>query len=116
MVVSYSPATNKLTLLDAYPILKVDELLEVVKYNTFSTPNPKGTRHQIPITESRRPPTAFKTCGRLYWFCHLPVGVTNGVDCFRRKMDHLIENNIWTDVGIMSQLTQKCCFVFFTTV
>ncbi|GFX62023.1 retrovirus-related Pol polyprotein from transposon opus [Trichonephila clavipes] len=67
MVVDYSQTINKYTLLDAYPLPKIEE-------------------------DSERHYTAFETCGKLYQFLCVPFGVTNGVACFQRVIDKIIED------------------------
>ncbi|GFY16815.1 retrovirus-related Pol polyprotein from transposon opus [Trichonephila clavipes] len=67
MVVDYSQTINKHTLLDAYPLPKIEE-------------------------DSERHYTAFEACGKLYQFLHVPFGVTNGVACFQRVIDKIIED------------------------
>ncbi|GFV21941.1 retrovirus-related Pol polyprotein from transposon opus [Trichonephila clavipes] len=66
MVVDYSQTINKYTLL-AY--------------------------HQIPIQDSERHYAAFEACGKLYQFLRVPFGVTNGVACFQRVIDKIIEDD-----------------------
>ncbi|GFU66208.1 retrovirus-related Pol polyprotein from transposon opus, partial [Trichonephila clavipes] len=65
MVVDYSQTINKYTLLDAYPLPKIEE---------------------------RETYTAFEACGKLYQFLRVPFGVTNGVACFQRVIDKIIED------------------------
>ncbi|GFX03587.1 retrovirus-related Pol polyprotein from transposon opus [Trichonephila clavipes] len=67
MVVDYSQTINKYTLLDAYPLPKIEE-------------------------DSERHYTAFEACGKLYQFLRVPFGVTNGVACFQRVIDKIIED------------------------
>ncbi|GFX40244.1 retrovirus-related Pol polyprotein from transposon opus [Trichonephila clavipes] len=67
MVVDYSQTINKYTLLDVYPLPKIEEDSE---------------RHYI----------AFEACGKLYHFLRVPFGVTNGVACFQRVIDKIIED------------------------
>ncbi|GFY06659.1 retrovirus-related Pol polyprotein from transposon opus [Trichonephila clavipes] len=66
MVVDYSQTINKYTLLDAYPLPKIEE-------------------------DSERHYKAFEACGKLYQFLRVPFGVTNGVACFQRVIDKIIE-------------------------
>ena len=47
--------------------------------------------NQLVVPEEDRPYTAFEACGGLYQFCRVPFGVTNGVPCFQRIMDQLVE-------------------------
>ncbi|GFW25287.1 putative retrovirus-related pol polyprotein from transposon opus [Trichonephila clavipes] len=67
MVVDYSQTINKYTLLDAYPLPKIEE-------------------------DSKRHYTAFEACGKLYQFLRVPFGVTNGAACFQRVIDKIIED------------------------
>nr|VZI48276.1 unnamed protein product [Spirometra erinaceieuropaei] len=91
MVVDYSQTINRYTLLDAYPSPRIDEMVErIANYDTYSTLDLKSAYHQIPIRVKERPYTAFEACGRLYHFCRIPFGVTNGVACFQRTIDDII--------------------------
>ena len=65
----------------------------MAQYAVFSTFDLKSAYHQIPITESDRPFTAFEACGRLYQFTRIPFGVTNGVAAFQRSMNDFIDKN-----------------------
>jgi len=44
------------------------------------------------VTEDRAH-TAFEADGKLYQYCRLPFGVTNGVSCFQRIIDSVIADN-----------------------
>ena len=57
----------------------------------FSTLDLKSAYHQIPLCPADRPFTAFEADGKLYQYTRLPFGVTNGVPCFQRIVDNLIE-------------------------
>ena len=92
MVIDYSQTINKFTFLDAYPIPRVDDIInKVSQYTVFSTIDLKSAYHQIPILDSEKPFTAFEACGKLYQFCRIPFGVTNGVPCFQKTIDWIIE-------------------------
>ena len=55
----------------------------------------KSAYHQVPIKESDRKFTGFEANGRLYQFCRIPFGVTNGVAAFQRAMDNFVyEENL----------------------
>ncbi|GFW95732.1 retrovirus-related Pol polyprotein from transposon opus [Trichonephila clavipes] len=60
--------------------------------NLFSKIDLQSAYHQIPIQDSERYYTAFKACGKLYQFLRVPFGVTNGVACFQRVIDKIIED------------------------
>ena len=93
MVIDYSQTINRFTLLDAYPLPNIEELVsEVSKFSFFSTVDLKSAYHQIPIKEEEKPFTAFEASGSLYQFCRIPFGVTNGVACFQRVIDKLIRD------------------------
>ena len=89
---------NRFTQLDAYPLPRIDEIVnKVAKYKYFSTLDLKSAYHQIPICDRDKAYTAFEAAGRLYQFCRLPFGLTNGVACFQRVMDEFISSNGLTD-------------------
>ena len=93
MTVDYSETINKFTLLDAYPLPRIDEQInEISKYKFFGTIDLKSAYYQIPISESDRPYTAFEAAGGLWQFKVVPNGVTNGVAVFQRKMDEMVKN------------------------
>lgn len=91
MVVDYSQTINKYTLLDAYPLPRIDDLInKVSQYKAFSTVDLASAYHQVPILDSDKPYTAFEAAGELYQFTRIPFGVTNGVPAFQRNIDSLI--------------------------
>ncbi|GFS55176.1 retrovirus-related Pol polyprotein from transposon opus [Trichonephila clavipes] len=93
MVVDYFQTINKYTLLDAYPLPKIEEvILKISKNKVFSKIDLQRAYHQIPIQDSERHYTAFKACGKLYQFLRVPFGVTNGVACFQRVINKIIED------------------------
>lgn len=93
MVIDYSQTINRYTYLDAYPLPRVDDLVEKVsRYTVFSTLDLQSAYHQIPILEKEKPYTAFEACGKLYQFRRIPFGVTNGVACFQRTIDNMIRD------------------------
>ena len=93
MVVDYSQTVNKFTHLDAYPQKNISELIETISgYEIYSTLDLMSAYHQIPIKENEKIFTAFEANGNLYQFRRVPFGVTNGVACFQRIIDQIIEN------------------------
>ncbi|GFV24880.1 retrovirus-related Pol polyprotein from transposon opus [Trichonephila clavipes] len=93
MVVDYSQTIHKYTLLDAYPLPKIEEvILKISKNKVFSKIDLQSAYHQIPIQDNERHYTAFEACGKLYQFLRVPFGVTNGVACFQRVIDKIIED------------------------
>ena len=94
MVIDYSETVNMHTNLDAYPLPRLDDTVHKVgQYRVFSTIDLKSAYHQIPIRESDKPLTAFEANSKLYQFKRIPFGVTNGVACFQRAMDNMIESD-----------------------
>ena len=89
---NYSKTINLYTELDAYPFSRIDDMInELAKYNVFSTFDLKSAYHQIPIKNSDKKYTAFETNGKLFQFCRIPFGVTNGVSMFQTSMDKFVE-------------------------
>ncbi|KRX53722.1 Retrovirus-related Pol polyprotein from transposon gypsy [Trichinella sp. T6] len=92
LVVDYSATINRFTLLDAYPLPKIDTFVQTIaKYRVFSTIDLKSAYHQIPIPNDEKLYTAFEADGSLYQFTRIPFGVTNGVACFQRVINSFIE-------------------------
>ena len=58
----------------------------------------KSGYHQIPIKEKDKLYTVFEANGKLYQFCRIPFGVTNGVACFQRIIHKIIKENNLTGV------------------
>lgn len=93
LCIDYSQTINQYTELNAYPIPKMEDMVhDLAKYKVFSTFDLKSAYHQINIKESERKYTAFEGAGKLYQFCRVPFGVTNGVAVFQRAMDKLVED------------------------
>jgi hypothetical protein len=93
MVIDYSQTVNRFTMLDAYPLPRIEEIIsKVAKNRIFSTIDLKSAYHQVPILETEKLYTAFEACGQLYQFCRVPFGVTNGVACFQRVIDKIIKD------------------------
>ena len=92
MVIDYSQTINKFTYLDAYPQKRLDTMIEEIsQFKYFSALDLKSAYHQIPLKENEKAYTAFEAAGRLYQFKRVPFGVTNGVSCFQRVIDNIIE-------------------------
>jgi transposase InsO family protein len=94
LVIDYSETINRFTLLDAYPLPRIDDTInQIAQYKVFSTIDLKSAYHQIAISDADKPYTAFEAKGGLYQFRRLPFGVTNGVAVFQREMDRFVEEN-----------------------
>ena len=99
LAIDYSTTINRFTLLDAYPLPNMKELINrIALYGVYSTVDLRAAYHQVEIRPEDQAPTAFEANGRLYEFKRLPFGVTNGVAIFQRKMDEFVENNSLTAV------------------
>jgi len=91
MVIDYSQTVNRYTVMDAYPLPRIDDLVEeVAKYKVYSTLDMKDAYHQVALQESDKTFTSFEANGQLYQFTRLPFGVTNGVSCIQRLITGLI--------------------------
>ena len=92
LAIDYSETINKFTLLDSYPLPRIDETVnKIAQYRVFSTIDLRSAYHQVAIKDTDKPYTAFEAGGKLYHFARIPFGVTNGVACFQRIMDSLIK-------------------------
>ena len=96
LVVDYSQTINRYTLLDAYPLPRIDDMVnEIATYKIFSTVDLASAYHQVAIRPQERAYTAFEADGSLFQFCRIPFGVTNGVASFQRIIDYIIrEENL----------------------
>ena len=92
MVVDYSRTINRYTELDAYPLPNVSlQARTIAGYKVYSTFDLKSAYHQLPLQEHEKKFTAFEANGKLYQFTRVPFGVTNGVSCFQRTIDKVIQ-------------------------
>ena len=98
LVIDYSETINRFTQLDAYPMPRIDDTVnQIAQYTVFSTIDLKSAYHQIPVKEEEKKFTAFEANGRLYQFCRIPFGVTNGAAAFQRTMDNFISEEALKD-------------------
>jgi hypothetical protein len=92
MAIDYSQTINKFTLLDAFPLPRINELVnQIAQYRVFSTIDLRSAYHQVPLKNDDKPYTAFEARGCLYQFTRLPFGVTKGVACFQREMVRFVQ-------------------------
>ena len=107
LVVDYSQTINIYTELDAYPLPRIDEMVEKISsFEYFTTLDLKSAYHQVKIKDSDKPFTAFEADGNLYQFKRVPFGVTNGVACFQRIMDDIIrEENLDDTFAYLDNVT-----------
>ena len=82
-VMDYSQTINIFTLLDAYPLPWIEDMVnEMASYRVSSTLDLTSAYHQVAIKPEERKCTAFEAVGSIYQFCQIPFGVTNGVASF----------------------------------
>ena len=92
LCVDYSQTINQYTELDAYPLPRIDDMINnLAHYKVFSTFDLRNAYHQVPILKDDRKYTGFEANCRLYQFRRIPFGVTNGVAVFQRLMDNIIK-------------------------
>lgn len=93
MVVDYSQTINRFTELDAFPLPRIEDIVNrVASYSIYSSLDLKSAYHQVPIDENDKPFTAFEACGKLYQFTRIPFGVRNGVPAFQRMLTDIVRS------------------------
>ncbi len=91
MVIDYSQTINRFTLLDAYPLPRIDDTVNATaQYSIFSTIDLRSAYYQVSIKETDKSYMAFQAGDALYQFTRTLFGVTNVVACFQRIMADLI--------------------------
>ena len=94
MVIDYSQTITQYTLLDAYPLPRMDDQVnEIAQSKVYSTLDLKSAYHQIPLLAADWPHTAFEADGKLYQFRRPLFGITNGVSTFQRIIDKIISSH-----------------------
>ena len=94
LCIDCSQTINLFTLLDAYPLPHIDDLINrLASCKVFSTFDLKSAYHQTSIDESDKPYTTFEACGKLWEFISILFRVTNGVPQFQRVMNTLVEED-----------------------
>ena len=92
MCIDYSQTINQYTELDAYPLPRIDDMINnIAHYKVFSTFDLRNAYQQVPIVKDDRTYTGFEANGRLYQFRRIPFGVTNGVAVFQKLIDNIIK-------------------------
>lgn len=89
---------NKITKRDAYPIPRIDDILDTLsgmKY--FTTLDQPNAYWSIPIKEEDKEKTGFITPIGLYEFNYLPFGLCNAPSTFQRLMDILLSGLQWNE-------------------
>ena len=92
---------NAVTKLDAYPLPRIDELLE--RYQTakwFTSMDLASGFYQVEMEESDKEKTAFICSEGLYEFNVMPFGLKNAPGTFQRMMDKILKEYIGDFVEI----------------
>ena len=92
MVIDYSQTVNKYTLLDAYPLPRMRDVVQnVARYKVYSTLDLTSAYHQVELPPQNKLYTAFEADGALWQWKRIPFGLTNAVPCFQRIIDDIIK-------------------------
>ena len=92
LCLDYSQTINKFTLLDAYPLPNVGDVVNnVAQYKWFSSLDLRSAYHQVLILPEERHYAAFEANGQLYQFKRIPFSLKNVVPCFQRVINAIIE-------------------------
>ena len=91
LVVDYR-ALNKITIPDASPLPHIEDTLQELGkgFKYFSKLDLKSGYHQFPIPKEDQDKTAFVVSSGHYQFSVLPMGPTNGPQCFQKTMANLL--------------------------
>ena len=91
LVVDYR-ALNKITIPDASPLPHIEDTLQDLGkgFKYFSKLDLKSGYHQFRIPKEDQDKTAFVVSSGHYQFSVLPMGPTNGPQCFQKTMSNLL--------------------------
>ena len=94
MVVDFSQTINRFTLPDAYPLPRIEDVVNsIAMHRVYSVIDLSKAYYQIEIRAEDRPYTAFQAGEELFQFSRIPMGVTNGVSAFQRFINKFIADN-----------------------
>ena len=94
MVINYSQTINKFTLLDAYPLPRMQDVVNnVTQYRVFSTLDLTSACHQVELPPSDRLYTAFQANVAFWQYIIIPFGLMNAVPCFQQIINNIIKEN-----------------------
>ncbi|XP_054875465.1 uncharacterized protein LOC129351003 [Amphiprion ocellaris] len=83
---------NTMSEFDAYPMPRIDDLLEKIGWAKFITTLDLCKGYwQVPLEESSRPYTAFQTPAGLFQFTVMPFGLHGAPATFQRLMDRVLQ-------------------------
>lgn len=84
-------ALNKLTLLNNYPLPRIDEVLDkVASAKYISTLDLTKGYYQVPLAPDAIPKTSFTTPSGKYEFLAMPFSLKNTPAAFQRLIDHIL--------------------------
>ena len=86
---------NENTIKNTYPLPRIDTLLDQLSgHRYFSALDLHSGYHQIKLSESAAPKTAFRTPDGLYQWTVMPFGLTNAPSVFQRAMHVVLQGLI----------------------
>ena len=83
-------ALNEVTVNDAYPLPRIDEMVAKVNGAVFSSIDLKDGYHHIPLDERAIPLTAVSTPWGMFEFLRLPFGLKTAPSSFQRFVNHVL--------------------------
>lgn len=82
---------NSVSQFDSYPTPRISDLIDRLGQSKYLTTMDLSKGYwQIPLTQSSRPLTAFRTAGGLFHFEVLPFGLHGAVATFQRLIDQVL--------------------------
>ena len=94
MVTDYSQTMHKFTQADAYPLPRMQDVVNnVAKFKVYSTLDMSSAYHQVELPECDRKYTAFQADGSLWQWTRIPFGLCNAVSGFQRIIDDIIKSD-----------------------
>ncbi len=82
---------NSVSQFDSYPTPRISDLIDRLGQSKYLTTMDLSKGYwQIPLTQSSRPLTAFRTPGGLFHFKVLPFGLHGAVATFQRLIDQVL--------------------------
>ena len=90
---------NKKTERDAYPMMRLDDLLDTVSgYKYYSSLDLKSAYNQINVVSEYRHKTAFTSPLGLYQFVRMPFGLVNAPATFQRIISRVFREEMFKSV------------------
>ena len=90
---------NKITVKDAYPLPRIEDMLEALKdagyFTVLDLLDLLAGYWQIPLAAEDRNKSAFVTSEELYHFRVLPFGLTNAPGSFMRLINNVLKGLRW---------------------